>query len=446
MISHLRHLGNWLFPPLLQEDPGTAKSLRRWLLLGLLLRLVFMPFAAHNDYLSEHYRAEQVAFGGVVYPTRLELGSHYLDALTLRLIAPLVPEHGRLFWSPRAEDQSNPHAGPLQYARFAAYPRVNRALFLTKIPYLLFDLAGGLLLLHLFKDAGKARRAFAYWMVSPVMIFSVYVFGRYEAYAAALALLSLLLVSRGQKAWGALALGLAVLFRASMLLVVPVYVMAVSAEWDRRVILGVLALLPMSLSLMVFEGAMGLSPAFVSSRRTGFISLLLSSVGTQPIYPYVVGYMSVLLGLYVWSDRSTELRRYALGGLFVLQLIFITTGHSIVYYAWTMPFLVWLVGDDQRMAKFFWWQVGAWAFYWLLATDEGVFTPYLFAPLSRAISSARPTPKILAAFEGLGLSALQAVSAARSVLVAVSTWVVLFALRLEVGRQPSLSNGEVTNE
>lgn len=435
-----------LLPSSLQDRPAELATLTRWLLLGLLLRLLFIPFAAHNDYLSEHWRAERVAFSGVVYPTRLEVGSHYLDALNLRLIEPLLPEHGQLFWSPSATVQSNPHAGPVQYARFAAYPRVNRALFLTKVPYLFFDLVSGLILLHLFNDATKSKRAFKYWILNPVMIFAVYIFGRYEVYAAAFGLLSLFLLSRDRRSWGALILGVAVLFRTSMLLLVPIYAMATAKQWSKRFEIGLLGLLPFITTLVVLEGVLGLSPAFVSSRQAGFVTMLLHSIGTLQLYPYVIGYVIILLGLDVWSKRGSALKRFALASLFVFQLILITAWHSIVYYAWAMPFFVWLVGDDKRLAKYFVWQVLAWGLFWFLATDAGVFTPYLFAPLSPLISRLRPTPGVLAVFEGIGLQQSQVISVARSILAAVAVWIISFALYLEVKQQRTLLPDEADHE
>jgi hypothetical protein len=405
-----------------------------------------MPFAAHNDYLSEHWRAEQVAFGGVVYPTRLELISHYLDALTLRLFAPLIPEHETLFWSPGAEQMSFPSAGPLEYTRFAAYPSVNRVLFLTKIPYLIFDLVAAWILLHLFTDVTQSLRAFKYWLFNPVIIYAVYIFGRYEVYALAVVLLSMLLLQRGHRNWGAILLGIAILMRASSLLLVPVYVMATARRWPRRLQVATLALLPTVVSLLAIERLLGWVPAFVSERQSVILQMLLVPIEGIDMYPSVAGYVLIIMGLHFGMKEVSVLRRYAVSGLFICLLIFIFNRHSPAYYAWIMPFLVWMIGQDAAFGRYFSWQFAAWSFFWLMATDAGVFTPYLFSPVSTYMQEIHPMLSMLEKIASLGLRKEHMVYIGRSVLSAVSIWMLAAALRSIVAwnkddTSKGLSNG-----
>lgn len=422
-------LSNRLLPPLLRDQPALRLQLTRWLLLGLLLRLLFMPFAAHNDYLSEHLRAERIAFDGVVYPTRLEPLSHYLDALTLRLFAPLIPERARLFWSPSAEQMSFPAAGIPEYVQFAAHPFVNRALFLTKIPYLIFDLIAAWLLLYLFANAEQALRAFKYWLLNPVIIYAVYIFGRYEVYALAAVLLGMLLLRRKHPNWGAISLGFAVLMRTSSLLLVPVYAMAAARKWPQRLQLAILALLPTAVSLLVMEKLLGWSPAFVSEGQAGLVRILLAPIQNIGRSPYVVGYVLTVMALHFGMNEMSALRRFAVSGLFVYLLMFIFTHHSPAYYAWIMPFLVWMIGEDADFGRYFLWQFAAWFFFWLMATDAGVFTPYLFSPLSSYMRQLHPTETLLGKLAPLGLSRDPMIYVGRSVLAAVSIWIAAAAIR-----------------
>lgn len=433
-----------LLPPSLRNKPVLQAQLTRWLLLGLLLRLVFMPFAAHNDYLSEHWRAEQVAFGGVVYPTRLELVSHYLDALTLRLFAPLIPEHARLFWSPSAEQMPFPNAGPLEYAQFAAYPLVNRALFLTKIPYLVFDLIAAWVLLLLFSDPGQSVRAFKYWLLNPATVYAVYIFGRYEVYALAAILISMLLLYRQHRNWGAIVLGLGVLMRASSLLLVPVYAMAAARSWPQRLKVTILALLPMAASILLIEGWLGWSPAFTSERQSWLLQILLTPIGGIWWYPYVMGYVLTIMAFHFGLNGLPPLKRYALSGLSVYLLIFIFTHHSPAYYAWIMPFLVWIIGENAVFGRYFWWQFVAWSFFWLMATDMGVFTPYLFSPVSAYMQEIHLTPFLLARFASIGLERDHMVYIGRSILAAVSIWILVAAIRSTAPRNAKIGPLETT--
>ncbi len=429
-LSNTRRLAWRLLPSLLWAHPAARAQLKRWLLLGLLLRLLFMPFAAHNDYLSEHWRAEQVAFHGVVYPMRLETLSHYIDALALRILAPLIPEHGTLFRWLWAETQSFPGAGPLDYAQFVEQPQANRALFLTKIPYLVFDLIAAWILLHLFADVSKAMRAFKYWLLNPVIIFAVYIFGRYEVYALVFVLLGMLLLQRGHPGWGAVMLGIAILTRTSTLLLVPIYAMAAARRWSDRLLLGILSLLPTVALILFLERVLGWAPSFVSERQGSLVLMLLRPLENLRLYPYVTGYVLTVMALHFGMQKTSPLRRYAVSGLFVYLLMLAFSHTSVAYYAWIMPFLVWMIGEDVSFGRYFVLQFAAWSFFWLVATDMGVFTPYLFSPISLHMWQVRPTPFLLEKFASLGLERDQMIYIGRSILAAVSLWMIAAAVRL----------------
>src|SRR5436190_15156590 len=79
------------------RDEGARKQLLLWLSIGILLRVLFMPFTASNDYLDSHWRSEQMAEGTVLYPTRTQFLSHAVDAAWLVLITPLLPNRANVF-------------------------------------------------------------------------------------------------------------------------------------------------------------------------------------------------------------------------------------------------------------------------------------------------------------------------------------------------------------
>lgn len=429
-----------LLPQSLRHDPQVRSYLTRLLIVGLLLRLLLMPFAMHTDFLSEHWRAEMVAFGGVTYPTRIELLGHYLDALVLRIIRPLIPHHAYYFWPPQEALQGGfPSTDIAGYNRLASYPRVNRVLFLTKLPYLLFDVISAFLLMHLYHDAKKSARAFKFWMLNPALIFTVYVWGRYEVYALALVLLSMLFLRRGRWIEGALTLGVSVLFRASVLLIIPAYVMAIPKQWSRRALAGAAALFPYVGLFFFMENVLGLSQAFVAGNNPLFFSMLLNPYGELQVFPFLMGYVVIMLALDSSLWKSSNFRRYAVAALVIYSLMFTFSSHGPAYYVWIMPFLVWITGEDPHFGRLLLWQTMSWLSYWFVLI---IFTPSLFSPLWIELQTLPLNRWFLDKLVNFGITESQAAISARSALAAVSAWIVVSAVRLETRLIREAERGE----
>ncbi|MDZ7836843.1 MAG: hypothetical protein U5N58_02260 [Actinomycetota bacterium] len=62
-----------------------------------MLRFLFMPFSAHNDFLSEHIRVYQIAEGINFFPSFFQFVSHYMDAFFHEDIPALYTQCGRGF-------------------------------------------------------------------------------------------------------------------------------------------------------------------------------------------------------------------------------------------------------------------------------------------------------------------------------------------------------------
>lgn len=437
LLTLPRRLKDRLLPVTFHDQPAMRATLTRWLLLGLLLRLLFMPFGAYIDYLSEHFRVEMAAFAGPKYwyPTRTEPVTHWLDALTLRIIEPLTPDHTYYFWPPIERLAGHAHAETPDYDRFVTYPRVNRVLFLTKLPYLLCDLICAGILLHLYDDASKSTRAFKYWMLNPAILYAVYAFGRYETYAIALVMLSMLLLRRGHKMWGAVSLGASILCRMPLLMVLPMYPMAVAKRWSRRFALGILMLVPVVALLLLLERVLGIIPAFAHSNRDNlFFQLVLKP--SDRFSPFLIGYTITALGMDLWSRKAntSALTRFSIAGLCVFCLMLAFSYHSPVYFAWIMPYLVWLIGEEPSFGKCLIWQTAAWAFFWLLVNTSSVFSLRLLAPVSIKITKLYDHSQLLDWLANIGLDSSLVTIVAHSVLTAASAWTAISGIRFATKR------------
>jgi hypothetical protein len=251
------------------RDPAQRSALLAWLGVGLAVRLLLMPFAVSADLLAVYWRSHLIAYDGEVFSSYLvNMGAHYLHALSLRLSGFLLPPAHDVWTHPWWWSDSSALSPQVQL-EFSTSEHVHATLFALKLPYLIADLATGLLLLALVAGAGKAvaarrrrrldlgeppvldprlvRRAWAFWMLSPIGLYASYVFGRYEALAVVFVVAALLCVERERPWWGAVLLGIGITMRGYPLLLVPVFALVVFRRPVRQALWAGAALAPFAL-------------------------------------------------------------------------------------------------------------------------------------------------------------------------------------------------------
>lgn len=424
---HNRIRINDLFTALFDTPYWREQALRRqllfWLCLGVAVRLVLMPFTAHNDFLDSHWRSEQMVERKIPYPTRTQFLSHAADAAWLLVITPLLPERAQIFAAPPSKN-GRLDAEPVYFNQFVGYAAAQRALFLTKLIYLFVDVVTAFALLYLFEHVDQGISAFRLWMLNPATIFAVFIYGRYESYALLCLVLSLVLIKREHILFAALMLGVAIAFRATPILLLPIYMLGLTKRRLHQIGLLVAGLLPQLLIVVVMEWIFKYIPAYNVDHRTGPLSGLTNTVFTPfSVFPFLVTYILILF----WIDRQTSsLQNVVRASLGIYLLIYMFTWHSAHYISWLAPFIVPVIAWGRISARYYGIFLVAWAFYWLTATDAGVFTAYLFSPLFGYAYLPVPPGQVIARWiTPLQLDYNQLVIAARSLLCAVAGWMLL---------------------
>ena len=141
------------------------RKLKRILLLGILIRLIIMPFFAyHEDIFMVHLRAFQIIGGASPFSFREPL-THAIEAFFLLLFKPL-------------------YGNSLNFLNLPpqTIPNLNRLLFLFKLPYLIFEVVFWKIFLKLIKTNQNKIKAAWFLALNPILIYSIYIFGRYESY------------------------------------------------------------------------------------------------------------------------------------------------------------------------------------------------------------------------------------------------------------------------
>ena len=215
--KRMRGLFSRLIPSVYRQDPAVKRSIYKWLLVGLLIRLAFMPIALHLDLLSVYQRSSLMAYSGVLWVGAGQTFVHYIHAFFLLIFKPLMP------YLEGALQGATGSASWSVWREFTIHPNVFRTLFLFKLPYLIFDLGCAFLLLAIFLDKKKGVTAVKFWLLNPVVIFAAFIFSRYEPIAIFFILLSLYYARKNLLAKSLLSLGIAVITRLYPLILLYFY-------------------------------------------------------------------------------------------------------------------------------------------------------------------------------------------------------------------------------
>ena len=411
-----------LIPSPYRQDASVKRSIYKWLLIGLLIRLAFMPFTVYfPDLLGVYWRSSFTAYQGI-FSGGLQIFIHYFHAFFLWIFKPLMPYFDSILYEPRMR----PEPSWEMLGTFVSHPNVFRTLFLFKVPYLLFDLACAFLLLRIFKDDKKGLAAFIFWMVNPVIIFATYIAARHEVIAIFFILLSLYYARNNLSARSLLSLGVSIIIRFYPLILLPFFIVILGRRFWERVKLAFWGILPLGL-LMILTRLFHETTKVEKLARTPQGQYLLSMAFylgylSDRVFIFVAIYAVLLLYTIFRTDHSfASLWRML---LILLLGIFATSFFHVHYFMWIVPFLTLQMVEDRRFIGLFGILVLGWivySFQW-----KGVFAGLLFTPINVRYFMSLPSP-----FEIINeyYSAANFIGIWRSIFSGVCLWMMYLVLR-----------------
>ena len=331
-----------LFPSEYREDPKILKSIYLWLLIGLLIRFIIMPFACHGDLLSTYHRSFLLlSEHDLQYLNPQEI----IQAVNLLIFSPFIPVKDFLIWG-----GSTSILEQLWLSSMENYS-VFRTLFLLKIPYILFDLATGFLLLYYFKSQiSHGVSALKFRLFNPITLFTFYIFSRHDAIAIFFIVLCILLLKNNRLFYAALSLGIAIWSRNYAMLFVPVLLLLVKDDLKKISLVLIGALSP----LIVFNLFMKLlvnripSSEFADSYFVEyFLAMKIDLVQmNQVIYIFFLLYFVLLFFILSLPLKNTEYT-FTKYSLVILLIYYTTSTFSPQYFSWFIPFLTIIYAAKQ---------------------------------------------------------------------------------------------------
>lgn len=319
------------------------------IILGVLVRLIIMPFYAHPDiktfnfqasflsqgvwniysYLSENKASLPLKEEFVYFPlTYFFMGGYQIA------ISPLL---GDSFdnWLSNASSESFENAGTFRF------------LLLLKLPYLVFDVFTGILLMAFFTSESQKKKVLILWLFNPLSLILIYVYSNFDIIPTSLTVLSLLLLQRKRFFLSALCLGVGAGFKAYPLIFLPVLLLYAKG-WQQK--LGVLGA-SLGLSLLI-SGPFYMTEAFRAST-------LVSGLTTRILQPVVgigfgEGIIISLIPLFVLfltaffkKDLSWEHNVFYYFSIPILILAFIH--YHVQWLLWVVPFALLLVVKIEKI-------------------------------------------------------------------------------------------------
>jgi len=417
-----------LVPSVYKKDPLVENKIYKWLLIGLLIRLTFMPFAVYfPDLLGVYWRSSLTAYQGILWGEP-QILIHYFHAFFLWIFKPLMPYFDSILYSPLVRMGASWE----MLETFVSHPNVFRTLFLFKVPYLLFDLGCALLLLRIFRDGKKGLGAFIFWMVNPVVIFATYIAARHEVVAIFFVLLSLCYARNNLSARSLLSLGVSIVIRFYPLMLLPFFVVILGRRFWQRVKLAFWGILPLGL-LMILTRLFYESTKVEKLAQTHHTQYLLSMAFylgylSDRIYIFVALYAVLLLyALFRMNHSFANLWRML---LILLLGVFATSFFHVHYFIWIIPLLALQMVEDRRFTGLFIILVLGWivySFQW-----KGTFAGLLFTPINSRYFMSLASP-----FEVIDqyYSAANFIGIWRSIFSGVCIWMMYLVLRESIAEK-----------
>lgn len=379
----------------LQIESAEQRRFLLWMLGGLLLRLLIMPFFCHADFLSEYRRVYMTVETGIYFPQMTRLVVYYIELFFMRLFLPLLDSAQAVFYFTNFEGST---AGLPQYFLFVSDPGIFRTLFLLKIPYLIFDLGTAIVVFRML--AGKPRQflALKIWLFNPVTLYAFYLFGRFESIPIFFLALTLRLVQRQRLLAATVAMGLALNCREIYIILVPVFFLALvdfRLPWTANV-RRMLPLVAVAAGMLVLPKAVSaifdITPLFYgkTTLETGRATHLLD-FRLHWMLPFVFAY--AMICLWLLENRSDIFDRLLTATSLSMTAFFFFISHSAHYVSWLMLFPVLMLYNERDMLKPTVLLCCTWFGLWLFATDAGVFTLLLASPLSIKFSGWLTVPQ-----------------------------------------------------
>ncbi len=360
------------------EDKKLIRLLYKYFLIGLLIRIIFMPFVFQRDLLSTYQRAATAIYNKDIFYGFFQFLTNLIHIIYLYILKIISPVVNNIFGVLIEQNTWT------SWIAFNSNNYVFTILSLFKIPYLVCDIICMFLILRLAydKEPDKKLLVFKYWIFNPLLIFVSYIFSRHDIIAILVTLIALLLAKKERKYWAIVILGIAVVLRFFPILLLPLFIFyLVKSKKDYLILtlIGLSGLLSLEFLTYFF---LKRSLIFSLLNTEHFDFLLFPKFDLLPgshsgIFIFLAVYTFIILSFQNLKNKSFDLL-LSYGAIIYLAYVGICYFHP-QYALWTIPFLAIFFIRKKALFYFNWIQfvlILILLIYW-----GDLVTKFLFAPI-----------------------------------------------------------------
>jgi hypothetical protein len=344
------------------KDPSYKKTIVLWLCIGLIIRLVFMPIAVHADLITEYSTAydtittQKYAVNGFTLNNILN-GWVYLG--NIRLFHKFLPDKLWTNYSPPFQNGTFVAESQFDtWNTFIKQSNIKRTLFLMKIPHLIFDLLCLIPIFLIFENKNKLLTALKFWMISPAIIFSTYIFGKLEVMAIFTLLLSLYYLKKNKFLFSIILLTISIFSRMYGFFFLPFYLAYIFKKSNKKafvlsslssisfIIIGILILIIVQKGVNFNWTFYKLKSLESILKRFLLATRVESSLGVT-FYPFIIAYVLILL-----KFINSEKQDFNIFWKYLLAVLL--TYFGVCYFhpqflIWLSPFIILSISEDKQL-------------------------------------------------------------------------------------------------
>ncbi len=416
-----KNIGRGLLTPEIFEDEILSRRFYKYFLIGMLIRLAFLPFFFQRDLLSTYQRASETVFAGNFASDFQQILTNAIHSSYLFIIKSIFPAIGEYSSILLDTDTWTSWIG------FISSYNVFTALTLFKGLYLIFDLLCMFIILRLSydNDPGGRLNVFKFWMFNPVVIFVLYVFARHDIIGIFATVIALLLAKKDRKYWSIIILALAIALRFFPVMMLPLFIFYLAKSKKDYLILtsiGISGLIGVELFSYFYFGKSVIFSLLNAQHFDYILSAKLDLIIHDRIFIFIAVYIIIILSfLHIRKKSFDILLNY--GAIIYLAYIALCYFHP-QYVLWTVPFLIVIFARRRSLIYYHWIQFGL--LMVILVYWGDLVTKFVFAPIDYRffIYITGPIPVIERFY-----SSVKFVNIFRSIFTGVSLWMIYLIYR-----------------
>ncbi|MBI3342078.1 hypothetical protein HY024_03060 [Candidatus Curtissbacteria bacterium] len=362
--------------------------------LALVVRLILMSIAAHNDlfvinmFPSLLWRENVVDILSYSKNEVNRAGFSFYPPLTYYTLS-LFQYSYQLFsdtFIPWTDSLRHLYEGGFQgreadYIKIVANPNLQRDIFLAKTPYLIFDIGCILLLIVYIRKKLLDKKILILWLFNPVLLYGAYIFGQFDIIPTFFILLGFLLI-RKRFALGILSIGVAGAFKNYAFVFIFVLAFIYGKTLLDKIKLTIVGFIP----TIIFA-----VPTLINNPNQAifavFNRILVQSkrpLKGWALYSQILHYLALVSSYFIVTILAPlfsikDKWRLSIGVCCILILLVLTLAPktSFHYLFWTFPLIILWFREFKISAIILVVQTISFASYKILAPElqAGLFTP-----------------------------------------------------------------------